>query len=1257
MSLPDTSSATLIVPVQVDALAINEPIANGGKNWNQWKMNYNQLNDYINPMPAPFTSQIPEIPDVGIHVHWALPDGLTHGVEDPDVPGEFVYPFLPTRWLVVRLVTSATTPTAPPEAAAWVVVSDKLGAADGSNYLDPGYVPGSGDPVKAVSLGTSMTLADWQASGDTGAGPPPFLKPIAPGNLSFVGFVPGNKNVLSFYDPLTNINEGTVSYQIFGWYADPAADPLTKRTTDHGWVASVDKDGTPVMIATNLDWSVAMAADGTPPTMTAVSGLVHGVTWDRENNIISPVNYPDDVSHKVRVAVGATQGDALAALIREQAIAGGASAADAALEADLLEAFQQDKLHELDMPGGEETLTRHLHDAAFGKAAGGYTWSIAPVEQADTSNPKPPPPLTSAQRTWLAALNANQAELDHQARVLSTMQDELSNLWWKNERIQKVPRPSSDLDDFLNAKKNLPEEVDPANPNGSYAKTQAQQAVVAVAQAKVPIAAGPASADSIKTFSQGELDPALYYLKPSPAPTFAAPHDPVILITGLGRSERFGHDGVLDCRFPEQLIGGLSAGGKDLTTATMPAGAVPQLDASALPTLANALVAEAYWLSPGDAATIADKGLNSTDAGVIKTIEDNLLAQPPIDVAGTPPDAIGNQVWTQPWLPLYLEWSVNFYFTFASAGEGKFQTQPNGDYLFDRKNWSFDGSDYAWKGGALDTQSSVKFSGRTMLSPHGSFAFMKRLQEYLDNFENAELETIEKALEKLSEFDVMSQTMTGLTAQMAMMDHGANVAPPDSMDGVLGAGGDNGVSYMGSVQDQDRRGGYGTPYFFPIRAGFMQFSNIRITDSYGRTASLNSANGNSGGQSTDFQPIKGRGMAPDPAEIGDKAAQVMVRLEPRFARNARLDFTWISSEDDTQAVEATAGTTPVCGWLLPNHLDKSLAVYDGEGLYLGEVLTVFIAKGQDQITWIPAPGGPGTSPVVAPNTAPDIKNVHLSAIVTQLLAQDDGPTALAIFLDAIDETLWTVQPSSAKSDRDIATIMGRPIAVTRVNVALDMRGQALTNQAFYKTYEPDTADLLNDTGSLEMFSWPVRFGSQAMRKDGTIGYFAGDDYAQFNTVHLPTKDETITTPYVKKIGTGNYVDLPLRAEAASDGAEPFARDGSKYLTLLLDPNGSVNAATGVLPSFEVKLDERFVDTAREAMAVTFRTGPLMLAPDAVRLPLPAVTSGDWSWLQPTGTQVGDWQTDPIVPADMVPRLQGAAPILRDGWLRFVPDDT
>ena len=48
--------------------------------------------------------------ETGVHLHWALPDGLTRG----GGPGaELVFPAAPDRWLVTRLVISGGSPPQP----------------------------------------------------------------------------------------------------------------------------------------------------------------------------------------------------------------------------------------------------------------------------------------------------------------------------------------------------------------------------------------------------------------------------------------------------------------------------------------------------------------------------------------------------------------------------------------------------------------------------------------------------------------------------------------------------------------------------------------------------------------------------------------------------------------------------------------------------------------------------------------------------------------------------------------------------------------------------------------------------------------------------------------------------------------------------------------------------------------------------------------------------------------------------------------
>ena len=184
----------------------------------------------------------------------------------------------------------------------------------------------------------------------------------------------------------------------------------------------------------------------------------------------------------------------------------------------------------------------------------------------------------------------------------------------------------------------------------------------------------------------------------------------------------------------------------------------------------------------------------------------------------------------------------------------------------------------------------------------------------------------------------------------------------------------------------------------------------------------------------------------------------------------------------------------------------------------------------------------------------------------------------------------------------------------------------------------------------------MRLGNQELRDDGVVGYFTDGDYEEFNAVHLPDEMQPASPPYVKLVGPGNYLDLKFRPTRSTSPEEsPFDPSDSVYVTLLVDPNGVINAVTGLLPDLVVELPADLVKSALDRMIVTFRTGPLLLDPEAVRLPMPAETKGVWSWIQPAGTEAGDWQTDPVSPAQATARLSERAVVLREGWLAFTPN--
>jgi hypothetical protein len=324
----------------------------------------------------------------------------------------------------------------------------------------------------------------------------------------------------------------------------------------------------------------------------------------------------------------------------------------------------------------------------------------------------------------------------------------------------------------------------------------------------------------------------------------------------------------------------------------------------------------------------------------------------------------------------------------------------------------------------------------------------------------------------------------------------------------------------------------------------------------------------------------------------------------------------------------------VCGWLLPNHLDRSIAGYDAAGNPLGELLVLADANGE-RVRWLPAPD------VANPITDPaQIANRHFSAALSAFTATSGGiPPALQVaafraFYTSIDETLWMVDPPGGQADHDLAVLLGRPLAVVRAQIQFELYGRPAVNQSWRDT-------LQNLDAGLTTFTFPIQLGSTELLDDGLIGYFTGDTYTTFNAVH---PSATATSPYVAPIAPGNYLSLPFNYPAYT----------TQDLTLLLDPRANVHATTGLLPTATLQLPAQFYAAALARMAVTFRTGPVLTQPETIRLPYPAEQHGTWRWVRRTGTGPTDWEIDPIVPANAQARLADTPPHLMDGWLKFIP---
>jgi hypothetical protein len=1262
-----TDPTPLLVPMAVQALLVNEHVqSDSSRPWARWLTDYSQLNQYADPLPPAFLES-QQAPPIGVHLHWKLPSAFTHGQSAHGGSG-VTFPYIPNRWMVARLATAPGGGA--PQLTAWIVESDYLDPTQGSsNFADPHQ----SQPGNVVITKVGRSRPAEQYGGEPGG--PLFLRATGLADVTFTAYQPGLLDVLSFYDPVEGVADNSgLTYWLCGWYSDPAHDILAASTAEA------------------LGWSV-LGGPGAAPTLSVVHGMIRGLTW--QTDTVPPLIDPTAASMKI--GVGYTAVDALAAILDD-----GQSGSDIEMN---LQAFQYGALETLDDPDGLAQIEQRIRRAWFGTTPGGTLWKIVPVAQGQAETDTgalsaavitPPFTLDGDQATWLAQLNVLQRQYDRETRELQTMQWELFALWWKSQRQPFVDSADQRINCYIDPGVILDELIkpalDPANPNGMLAAVTRQQASVAALKAQLP---DPTDAASIAMFSAripqnqppAPGEPLPLTLRPSSLKAFHHPADPVVMVAGMTPpSNEVDEADGLPCRTVEAAVTGVTANATAVTRASgslATAIALPPVTALPAPIAAavDAIAGEAFFADPQNAAIILQDGLGISDQGSVDALETAMAAgTAQISTVAQPLQAsFAFAPWSQAWSPLFLQWQIKWWPTVEVLPLDK-KTPPapavyppgphahglRDNWAFAEAGWQFDGSDnvtargseyYSWTGGEIwvppgappppspPTQVTPRsYGGRTFLTPHAIDAFVDRLSGYVQlHPDDDELKTIENLIEAIGETHILSQTLSGFNDAFRMRSL-AQTSPPPAGSAIAAAiGAENrGLPDVGTG-DQDLRFDGGSPFFFPVRGGYFEFNRLVIVDAFGQVLDLLYANGNAGGAAENFQPIPGAGLRPE-ADSGAPNQSGQLRQAPRIVQPSRLDLRLLDAADDSKEVHYDGGANPVCGWLLPNHLDRSIAVYDSSGFPLGELIVLAQESGEE-VEWLPAPD------VANPITDPSqIGNVHLRAAMSAFFGPGgitvDRVAAFKALYQSIDETLWTVDPPGGQADHDLAVLIGRPLAMIRAQVQFELFGRPATNQSWRDTLQDQTAQLtdqLLDSGVAPAFSFPIRLGSTELLDDGLIGYFTSDDYTKFSAVHASA---AATSPYVVPVVPANYLSLPFN----------YPTYTTVELTMLLDPRGKAHAVTGLLPTTSLTLPPEYYVEALTNMAVTFRVGPALTQSDTVRIPLPAEHEGTWSWIRQTGpgTAPADWEIDPIVGADASARLADKPPRLIDGWLKFTP---
>ena len=266
----------------------------------------------------------------------------------------------------------------------------------------------------------------------------------------------------------------------------------------------------------------------------------------------------------------------------------------------------------------------------------------------------------------------------------------------------------------------------------------------------------------------------------------------------------------------------------------------------------------------------------------------------------------------------------------------------------------------------------------------------------------------------------------------------------------------------------------------------------------------------------------------------------------------RINFRWLSAATGSQELNSHPESNPVCGWLLANHLDNSVAVYDSWGNALGII--------DQEAKWR---NTPGTDATINPS---DFNNTCLEKVIRRLALigdeQDPGDvkkTFLQDFISVTDKALENINPESFTHHRELALLMGRPIAVVRASLNLELRGSPAIHHGWTEFYR-DLERTTRETNGFENVSLPIRIGERGQLNDGVLGYWKEDAANALDTVfHTTVAQNVVTNSTIQ-----SYEEAPLNLLQSPVSA-------AQALTMLVDPRGEMHATTGMLPAKSINI--------------------------------------------------------------------------------------
>lgn len=1232
-------SNTLVVPIDLAALCVGETDINGSATQPYGTKDFARLSPdfsllpyaadgvarnsgpYLSTQVLPGTFQKASDPlDIGIHLHWALPEALTHGTQDAN--GSIAFQAAPNRWLVLRIATNTAVPQSPStDQKAWILESDRLWDDDAP--LSPGdpvqntaslAVPIEPDPnvqpnKSWKTLGRVFALTGWAEDPTAQRAN---LTALGYGEATYAATYQLCPNVFGFWDTLSDLDPlayppatTRVSYLLVGWHANPADDPLTRIRYPAG-ASLADKIAA---IAAGYDWTFAADGLADVPARTVYTSLLTDIPWDRTRHYITP---RDPAPGSVEVAIGNTTPEALSALIAAQPDFAGLQNVEL-----ILNALQLGLLTRIELPGGLRDVEDALHKNGFSSTSQGTTWIIEPVTAGDLGSAEGAPSLAELPTEIgdaLTALNLAQAQADR-------LQSDSDSL-----RV----RIFADWARYMQVSYSLP-------PVGGYPVTadQARQFITAEIGSLNGLLADLQQAQQSVESARAALAAALdagYNLTTTDGARFHAPTDPVLLFSGetVRPAYRAAPPAARDvagdtiCRVATTVLTALTATSGQASF-TVNAGSLPTLAVPAGFAMADtvaALVGEAFLVdpvqAPAVAAAVARLGGtgNPALADFTAFVAQVQAAQAALyggtlvlslTFTGAPPSPLAFKPWSTPWLPIILQWETEHFPNALPPYSSDFLTA---NYRFgpDDLDLQFERSI------PVDPSILRTYEGTIVLTDNTEINIRQQIEAYLTNFPDSDIDAELREILDNMNVTMQAQALSGFNQALLMLARILQMSVSDPLGilkGVFFANFTN-VTAKGAVGVFNTDSPLSNNTFSPLRNGGFRVTRVRIIDTFGQPLDI-----------LDPTVIRSQSL------VAPVESEELVNLPLRITQPTRLTFNWLSAGNDAVEMNSHPATTPVFGWVLFNRLDKALMIYDESGTALGSfnLLGPF---------WQGAPGNQGTFAKPIEDVFANA-NPHLRAFALGVASAADPVSYLGEMLKAIDASLGFIAPGQSQPFDSLSVLIGRPLALTRAALDLQLLGLPAMNQslASFAAATQGTDPLARDDGEATMVKVPVALGAFDDIDDGLVGYFIDDGTeAAYQTFY--TEAAAVGDTHGVKQPAADQITL-----VTSPSSTPL------IAAMLVDPNAPVHARTGLLPLAKLAIPSSMISNDLARIAVTFLTTPVLLGDDP-QIPVPPEGGYVWSWV----TQIagaGQWSVTPVVGGDDVSLLSQQ---IQEGWLKL-----